>query len=104
MKRWRCTTAPSEVAEGATLTIEHTATAWVDGESARRAIDTTCTATRPGVPMFGFIVSILVYPFAVWWLRRFLRDRLGMEQNVGVLVFLLASIVSWAAAEVAGRL
>lgn len=54
--------------------------------------------------MFGFIVSILVYPFAVWWLRRFLRDRLGMEQNVGALVFLLASIVSWAAAEVAGRL
>ena len=55
-------------------------------------------------PMAGLVVSILVYPFAVWWLRRFFSERLGIEQNVGVLVFLLASIVSWAAAEVVGRL
>lgn len=54
--------------------------------------------------MAGLVVSILVYPFAVWWLRRFFSERLGIEQNVGVLVFLLASVVSWAAAEVVGRL
>ena len=49
-------------------------------------------------------ISALVYPFAVWWLRRFFSERLGIEQSVGVLVFLLASIVSWAVAEVVSRL
>ncbi len=49
-------------------------------------------------------ISALAYPFAVWWLRRFFRERLGIEQNVGMLVFLLASIVSWAVAEIVGRL
>ena len=54
--------------------------------------------------MAGFIVSILVYPFAVWGLRRFFTERLGMENNIGFLVFLLASVVSWVAAEAVGRL
>lgn len=54
--------------------------------------------------MLGFLVSILFYPAAVWWLRRFFSERLGIEQNVGVLVFLLASILSWLAAEAVGRL
>lgn len=51
-----------------------------------------------------FVISVLVYPFAVWWLRRFFSERLGIEQNVGVLVFLVASVVSWVAAEAVGRL
>lgn len=49
--------------------------------------------------MAGFIVSILIYPFAVWGLRRFFTERLEMENNIGFLVFLLASVVSWVAAE-----
>ncbi len=54
--------------------------------------------------MFGFIVSVVVYPFAVWGLRRFFTERLGLEQNIGFLVFLLASVISWLAAEAVGRL
>ncbi|MGC9163846.1 MAG: hypothetical protein ACP5F9_09930 [Thiomonas sp.] len=54
--------------------------------------------------MFGFFVSLIVYPFAVYGLRRFFVERLGMENNIGFLVFLLASVVSWLAAEAVGRL
>lgn len=53
--------------------------------------------------MFGFFVSIVVYPFAVYGLRRFFTERLGMVSNIGFLVFLLASVVSWLAAEAVGR-
>lgn len=54
--------------------------------------------------MLGLIVSVIVYPFAVWGLRRFFSERLGLEQNIGFLVFLLATVISWLAAEVVGRL
>lgn len=54
--------------------------------------------------MTGFLVSVVVYPFAVWWLRRLFSERLGLERNVGFLVFLLASVVSWVAAEAVGHI
>lgn len=54
--------------------------------------------------MAGFFVSLIIYPFAVYGLRRFFTERLGMESNIGFLVFLLASVVSWVAAEAVGRL
>lgn len=54
--------------------------------------------------LFGFFVSVVIYPFAVYGLRRFFTERLGMESNIGILVFLLASVVSWLAAEAVGRL
>lgn len=52
----------------------------------------------------GFFVSLIIYPFAVYGLRRLFTERLGMESNIGFLVFLLASVVSWLAAEAVGRL
>ena len=54
--------------------------------------------------MAGFFVSVIIYPFAVYGLRRFCAERLGMEDNSGFLVFLRASVVSWLAAEAVGRL
>ena len=56
------------------------------------------------MPMAGFLVSVVVYPFAVWGLRRLFTEGLGLEQNIGFLVFLLASVVSWLAAEAVGRI
>ncbi|WP_298289138.1 hypothetical protein [Thiomonas sp.] len=54
--------------------------------------------------MAGFFVSLIVYPFAVYGLRRFFVERLGMESHIGFLVFVLASVVSWLAAQAVGRL
>ena len=54
--------------------------------------------------MAGFFVSLIIYPFAVYGLHLFFTERLGMESNIGFLVFLLAIVVSWVAAEAVGRL
>jgi len=65
---------------------------------------TGCASVCRSDAVAGFFVSLIVYPFAVYGLRRFFVERLGMESHIGFLVFVLASVVSWLAAQAVGRL
>jgi hypothetical protein len=52
--------------------------------------------------LWNLIVSILVFFIAVWYIRRFLVEQ-GIPKGLtrGLLVFTLASLVSWGAGEAA---
>jgi hypothetical protein len=52
--------------------------------------------------LWNLIVSILVFFIAVWYIRRFLAEQ-GIPKGMtrGLLVFTLASLVSWGAGEAA---
>lgn len=51
--------------------------------------------------MWNLLISTIVFFVAVWYLRRYLEDQ-GIPKGFtrGVLVFVLASVVSWVAGEV----
>ena len=50
--------------------------------------------------MWNLIISTIVFFIAVWYIRRYL-DENGIPQGMtrGILVFALASLVSWGAGE-----
>lgn len=50
--------------------------------------------------MWNLVVSTIVFFFAAWYLRRYL-DELGIPHSMtrGMLVFTLASLVSWGSGE-----
>lgn len=52
--------------------------------------------------MWNLIISTLVFFIAAWYIRRYLDDQ-GLPKGMtrGLLVFMLASLVSWGAGEVA---
>ena len=51
--------------------------------------------------MWNLIISTLVFIIAAWYIRRYL-DEQGVTKGMsrGLLVFILASLVSWGAGEV----
>lgn len=51
--------------------------------------------------MWNLIISTLVFIVAAWYLRRYL-DELGVTKGMsrGLIVFVLASLVSWGAGEI----
>ena len=46
--------------------------------------------------MYSLLLSTLAYPIAAWWLHRRLEDVLDPGPTRKLLVFALASVVSWA--------
>ena len=52
--------------------------------------------------MWNLIISTIVFFIAAWYLNRYLDEQgVGKGMTRGVLVFSLASLVSWGAGEVA---
>ena len=41
--------------------------------------------------MLALVISTLAAPFIGRWVRRLLRDGLGLEGRIGILVFLIAA-------------
>lgn len=54
--------------------------------------------------LWNLIVSTIVFFIAAWYIRRYLEEQ-GIPKGAtrGILVFTLASVVSWAAGELADR-
>jgi len=51
--------------------------------------------------MLNLIISTIVFFIAAWYINRYLDEQgIGKGMTRGVLVFLLASLVSWGAGEV----
>jgi hypothetical protein len=52
--------------------------------------------------MWNLIISTLVFFIAAWYIHRYLNEQ-GIPKGTtrGILVFMLASLVSWGAGEVA---
>ena len=52
--------------------------------------------------MWNLIISTIVFFIAAWYIHRYLDEQgIGKGMTRGVLVFLLASLVSWGAGEMA---